>query len=453
MKTRLLYKITGTVFITFLLLAVIVTPALAIGAQTGNVLVVSTDVNDDFYAIARTFTLNATIHGDLIVAAQTITIEPGGVVEGDLLAAGQDIIIQGEIKGDARIAGGVLIVSSTGKINEDLVAAGYSLQLDPGSQVGTANGTVGGNVVFGGSQASLSGNIAKDVDMAGEGLELNGAVAGSMKVYVGQQKAERFPLETLPGLNRAQQIQGGLIFGSQAKINGTLDYTSPEQVSVPAAVIANEKVTFHQQSFYWQRTHTSRTVTALDRATGWFLTQFRWFLSLLLVGLLLAWVVPELTRKSSEHLQGKPLHSLGWGFISIFALIFGILSLIVIIITLSVLLGILKLTGLLAFIIIIGFIALFVLLLIYVAAAVLVSKVVVSYLGGKLLLGRIKADWAKSRIWPLVLGLVVFVLLTAIPFYIGQFINIVLILLGLGALWMAGSEWIRRKPGKSEEVS
>jgi len=453
MKNRPLYKITATVFITFLLLAAFVTPALAIGVKGDNVLVISSDVDDDLYAVARYFTLSATVHGDLIVLAQTITIQPGSVVEGDLMAAGQDIIIQGEVKGDVRIAGGVLMVSSTGKVDEDLVAAGYSLELEPGSQVGQPDGTVGGDVAFAGSQASFSGSIARDIDMVGEGLELNGAVGGNMKVYVGRQKAERFPLDTIPGLNEAQAIPGGLTFGSLAKIGGTLNYTSPEEVSVPTSAIVHEKVTFHQQDFYWERYQTPRHVTALDRAVSRALNQFRWFLSLLLVGLLLAWVAPDLTRRSAEHLQAKPLYSMGWGFVSIFALLFGVLSLIVVIGMLGVLLGIIHLTGLLALDIALGFMAMLALVMVYVIAAVLVSKVVVSFLGGQLILKRIKPEWARSRIWPLLLGLVIFAILTAIPLYIGQFINVVIVLLGLGALWMAGSEWIRRKPGKQEEVS
>ena len=453
MKNRQLYKISGMLFITFLLLAAFVTPALAVGVKTDDVLVVASDVDDDLYAAARHFTLSATVHGDLIVFAQTVTIQPGGVVEGDLLGAGQDIIIQGEVQGDVRIAGGVILVSSTGMIDEDLIAAGYSLELESGSQVGMPDNQRGGDVAFAGSQASFSGSIAGDIDMIGEGLELNGTVGGNLKIYVGQERADRLPFGTLPGLNEAQTIPGGLTFGSQAKIGGSLEYTSPEAASIPAVVIANDKVTFHQQDFYWERVQTTRKITIADRVTNWGLNQFRWFVSLLLVGLLLAWVAPELTRRSAEHLQAKPLHSLGWGFVSMFALLFGLLSLIVIIGMLGAILGILQLTGLLALDIILGFMALFGLVMVYVTAAVLVSKVVVSYLGGQLILKRVKPEWAKSRIWPLLLGLVIFAILTAIPLYIGEFINVVIILLGLGALWMAGSEWIRRKSSKQEEVS
>jgi hypothetical protein len=453
MKNRQIPKILGILTLTFLLLAIFVTPALAMGAKVGNDLVVSSDINDDLYAAARTFSLSATIHGDLIIAAQTITIEPGGVVEGDILGVGQDIIIMGEVKGDVRIAGGVLIVSENGKVDEDLVAAGYSLELQPDSQVGLPGNPIGGNVMFAGSQASFSGKIVGDTSMVGEGLELNGTIGGNLKAYVGQAKAERLPLDTIPGFNKAQTIPGGLTFGPEASIGGSLEYTSPEEVDVPPTVIASDNVTFHQRNFTWDRTRPARKVSALDRATAWFINQFRWFLSLLLVGLLLAWVTPDFTRKSADHLQTRPLNSLGWGFVSIFALVFGLLSLVVIIGMLGLILGILKLGGLLTLVIILGFMALGGLVMIYIISAVFISKVVVSFQGGRLILARLKPDWAKSRIWPLLLGLLIFAILTALPLFVGQFINLVLILLGLGALWMAGSEWVKRKSSKPEETA
>ena len=136
---------------------------------------------------------------------------------------------------------------------------------------------------------------------------------------------------------------------------------------------------------------------------------------------------------------------------SIFALVFGLLSLIVIIGMLTLILGILKLSGLLTLVLVLGFMGLGGLVMIYVVAAILISKLVISYLGGRLILARLKPDWAKNRIWPLLLGLVIFSILTALPFFVGQFFNLVLILLGLGALWMAASEWFRHLSSKPEE--
>ena len=161
-----------------------------------------------------------------------------------------------------------------GAFAEDLVAAGYSLELMQGSQVGTPGNPIGGDMAFAGSQVSLSGQIVRNVYMAGEGLELNGTVGGTIKAYVGGPNAEVLPINTIPGLNSAPTIAGGLTFGSEARINGLLEYTSPEESEIPASVISSENINFHQKSFTWNRTRPVHKVSALDRATGWFLNQF-----------------------------------------------------------------------------------------------------------------------------------------------------------------------------------
>jgi hypothetical protein len=174
--------------------------------------------------------------------------------------------------------------------------------------------------------------------------------------------------------------------------------------------------------------------------------------TLLLVGLLLAWIAPNLTKKSAEKLQARPLHSLGWGIVSFFALLFALFALIVVMILLAIVLIFLTLGALAAIELVTGFLAAFSLVFGFVIAAVLISKIVVSYFGGRLILASIKPEWAKSSLWPLLLGLVIFVFLAAIPFYVGGLINFIAILLGLGALWMWGSELVKPKSSKPAEM-
>jgi hypothetical protein len=73
-----------------------------------------------------------------------------------------------------------------------------------------------------------------------------------------------------------------------------------------------------------------------------------------------------------------------------------------------------------------------------------VAKVIVSFLGGRLILARLKPDWAEGRAWPLVVGIVLFVIITAIPI-LGWLINLVVVLLGLGALWLLGRDVYQQK--------
>jgi hypothetical protein len=77
-------------------------------------------------------------------------------------------------------------------------------------------------------------------------------------------------------------------------------------------------------------------------------------------------------------------------------------------------------------------------------AVAYITKVVVSFLGGRLILARLKPDWAEGRIWPLVVGVVLFVVITAIP-VLGWLVNRVVELLGLGALCLLGYDIYRQR--------
>jgi hypothetical protein len=70
------------------------------------------------------------------------------------------------------------------------------------------------------------------------------------------------------------------------------------------------------------------------------------------------------------------------------------------------------------------------------------SKLVASFLVGRLILERIKPEWAESRYWPMVLGVILFAILVSIP-YVGWLIGTLAMLFGLGALFLLEIDWIR----------
>jgi cytoskeletal protein CcmA (bactofilin family) len=445
MKTKRISKWIGVPLLLVLLLMLVVPPAWALDTRVDTgVLVISTDADDDVYAFAEDVILNATIHGDFIAAAKTVTIEPGAVIDGDLLAAGGNVVIKGEVKGDVRIAGGVLTLNRTGKIYEDLVAAGFSLEVEAGSTVGLEGSPVGGDITFGGSQALIAGTVYGDLDVGAQGLDLRGIVGGKVKAYVGDQKEDTpFPDFNIPGISSYPHVQGGLTVGSEARILGSLEYHAPQEASIPADVIAQSKITYHKEEYNYRQ--GEYRAHRLPTFVNWLVWRGRWFATLLIAGLLMAWVVPSLTKKSANKLQAKPLHSLGWGFVSFFALFFALLAVVLGMVLLAVLFGFLTLGGLVAIVILVGILAMFVLIFTFVIAAALISQIIVGYLCGRLILARLKPQWAESRIWPLVLGLAMIVVLTAIP-WIGWVFGVLTVLLGLGALWMLGREALQRKP-------
>jgi hypothetical protein len=90
-------------------------------------------------------------------------------------------------------------------------------------------------------------------------------------------------------------------------------------------------------------------------------------------------------------------------------------------------------------IIAVGFLALFVLILGFVLVTAFLTKIVVASLGGKLILARINPTLAEHKVWPLVLGVVIIALLTAIPVF-GWLLGMFVMFLGLGAIWIWGRE-------------
>jgi hypothetical protein len=154
---------------------------------------------------------------------------------------------------------------------------------------------------------------------------------------------------------------------------------------------------------------------------------------LLLIGLLLVWLAPRLVRGAADTVHSKPLLSLGWGVLDF--LIVGVLVFVVLAATilLAIVFGLITLGGLIPAIISIGVLTDAVLVVAFLISVFYLAPVVVSFLGGRMLLGRFQPDRAAGRVLPLVIGIVVYVVLRAIP-VLGAVVALVVVLLGLGAL-------------------
>jgi len=130
--------------------------------------------------------------------------------------------------------------------------------------------------------------------------------------------------------------------------------------------------------------------------------------------------------------------------VSIAAFILALLVLLIVTIIVAVVLGIITLGGLAGTTAWTGGLTMALLVFFFSIAVTYITKVVVSFLGGRLILARLKPDWADGRIWPLVVGVVLFVVITAIPI-LGWLVNLVVVLLGLGALWLLGRDIYRQR--------
>jgi cytoskeletal protein CcmA (bactofilin family) len=443
MKQKRFRKWVGLIGLICLFLFTFAPAALAFESRGGDTVVIGADevIEDDLYVGAETFTLDGTVKGDLIVFGSTIEIN--GTVEGDLLAAGQTVVVRGTVTDDVRIAGQALILDSDAQVGDDVLAAGFSIEDKKGS-------SVGGDFIYVGYQALLAGDVAEDVRVAVGGLQLSGSIGGDVKAEVGEPGEGPPPMLFMPGVPSMPSVPLGLTVDEGAHIGGKLDYTSASEWSIPAGVVAGA-IMRHEPEV---EVEEEVVVSPARRAADWFLGHLRRLATLLLVGLLIVWVVPSWTEKATGALRAKPLPSLGWGVVSIAVFILALLVILIVTIIVAVILGLITLGGLAGTTAWTGALTMALLAFCFSIAVTYVTKVVVSFLGGRLILARLKPDWAEGRIWPLVVGVVLFVIITAIPI-LGWLVNLVVVLLGLGALWLLGRDIYQQRqavPVEAEEA-
>jgi cytoskeletal protein CcmA (bactofilin family) len=420
--------------------------ALAFEERTGQTVVIEEGqvINDDLLVTAADFTLNGTVKGDLIAFGESITIGPKGVVEGDLMAAGRQITVQGVVKDDARIAGAVLTIAEGAQVGDDLFGAGYSLETGAGSRLG-------GTLLFAGGQALLGGEVAEKANVGAGGLSLQGKVGGDVKAVVGSaQDALPFsPFDFMPDMPRVPKVPMGLTVGPDASIGGSLEYTAAQKATIPDGVVQGP-VTYTQPA---PKAEQERAPAIPTRGSAvlpsfgllfvaWLLGLVRNTVTLLIVGLLLAWLAPGLARRGSDLLKAKPWPSLGWGAVAFFGVWIAALVIVVAAGLIALFFSLLTLVKLAALIFTVGMLLASILVVAYVIAAGLLAKIIVGYLIGRLILRSLDPATGAGRVWPLVLGLVILAIAASIP-CLGWVANLIVVLFGLGALWLLVAGWLK----------
>jgi len=185
--------------------------------------------------------------------------------------------------------------------------------------------------------------------------------------------------------------------------------------------------------------HVYVAPTPAQMALSWTFNLFRTIVTLILLGLLLGWLAPKFVNTLSEKLQAMPAASLGWGVVAFAAFFFSLLLIIVAMTIPALFFGVLTLGGVSGSIIWVGLLAIFALTVGFVLITSFLTKIVVAWLGGRMIFKSMNSPLAESRIWPLVLGVVIVALATAIPL-VGWLFGLAIIFFGLGALWIWGRE-------------
>lgn len=425
--------------VTLLLTLSAVTPAAAAETRQGDHIVIAAGevVADDLYVMADTFTLDGTVEGDLIVFASLITIN--GTVEGDLMAAAQTIVVNGHIADDARLAGAVIFLGPEARLDGDLMSGCSSLETRPGS-------VIGGDLMSGSNQALLAGEVGGDAVIGANGLEVRGAIGGDLTAEVGEASGEYGYFPPMPNLSvTIPAIRPGLTLDPEARIAGDLTYSQSADLAIPAGVVAGavtRRAPAIEQPQGERFPIETRQPTTAEKIGDWFLGLLHRSVTLILVGLLLAWAAPRLVPGLGRKIESRPLHSLGWGVVAWAAFWFALLVVLFAALFLTFFFAALTLGGLAAAAAILGLLLLIELVVAFVLVTSWLTFIVIGTLIGRLILNAIRPGLGEHRIWPLLLGVLLIAIVTEAPF-IGGLIGLLVVLFGLGALWLQGSETLR----------
>jgi hypothetical protein len=147
---------------------------------------------------------------DVLAAGPTIALE--GTVAQDAQIAGLDVEVGAATAGDLTVAGAS--VSLRGPVGGDLTAAGLRLRVAPGAEVA-------GNARLVGARVTIDAPITGALAAFGAEVTLNSAVAGD-----------------------AWLAGNDITFGPAARIDGTLTYSAPEPIAIPASVVAAGRIVY-----------------------------------------------------------------------------------------------------------------------------------------------------------------------------------------------------------------
>jgi cytoskeletal protein CcmA (bactofilin family) len=368
MSKHLISVVTITLMIPFMLLIAAV-PVMAADLRSEGTVVVASEevVDDDLYIGGNEIIIDGTVNGDLWAAGRTITIN--GTVTGSIVVAGQTITINGEIARAARIAGSELSINGT--VGGDLLAFGSNIFINNSARIG-------GDLICGGQNIRINGTVDGNIRGGAATATIYGTVEGNVELDV----------ETLT-------------IASTARINGNLTYTGEKEAKVDSGA-----------SIQGSTIHNIPEKKKEHGIAGKIWGKVLGFLMVLLIGIIVIVIAPRKTISTADAIRHRPLPSLGWGAVLLFATPVAAIVVCFTVIGLPIGLITLALWGI----------------------ALYLCQIPVALFLGRLIIRRATETEAKGlQIGALAVGLVILVVLRIVP-YLGFVIWLATSLFGLGSL-------------------
>jgi cytoskeletal protein CcmA (bactofilin family) len=397
----------------------------------GNTVVMDGTVNGMLVAGGNTVTIDGTVNGDAVLAGKTIVISQGAVIDGNLFAAGSTIQMMGKITGSIVSGSGSLSLAPGASVGRNIYYGGYNLDTQKGT-------TIGKDLFFGGYQVILNGQIGQDVHLAGGAAEINGMIGRNAILDIGSPDQQNYTPMFMPQQQLPPAIPSGLRISKDAQIGGKLTYTSSVNQNSAVQAAPSGGIVYQTPVPQQKQLPQNQPLPQRFPLLGWLFSRLRELVSLLILGALVLWLLPSIFERTVEMARTKVGASAGYGFLSLLVGYIGAFIVFLVILVISILLGLVSLGGLgWAFFGVTGS-GLGLALTIFTLLVTYGSKLIVAFLVGTWIVNSLFPQATHQRVWSMLFGVVVYVLLRSIPI-LGVIIAFVVIIIGLGAMWLAFS--------------
>lgn len=355
-----------------------------------------------------------TIQNDIILYGDAVVID--GTVEGDVIALGNTVRVNGAISGT--LVGAAQSITVTGKVEGSVYAASLMLAFGSASEVGRSVYFAGGEL-----DTARGGAIARDINAISLGARLEGELGRNMQASIGPVELLRLAIQGINSLLGAERIQlppllepatvvpsGAHLSAAGLSINGLLSM-GPSSGAIPPAAIDTE------------------------RLLEWLLRFGLDFVTFTVLGLLVVLLAPSLLTRGAYRMRVSPWAALGWGMAVFATGIVGLILAALAVVVVSMLFWALSLGALGALTFAVGLFTVLLAGAFYVFLVLFCSKLVAAFLIGRLILTSISPRVADTKVWCMLLGVLVYLLLVAVP-YLGWLVAVAATFFGLGAIWM-----------------
>ena len=342
---------------------------------------------------------------------------------------------QTELDGKVRRGGREVVIPAGETVQGDLIATAGTVRVD---------GRVDGDLVASGGQVTVAGTVTGDVLAAAGSTTISGEVGGDLRAGTGQARIDgRVGEDVLLGAGQATvtseaEIGGDLIFGAgRMQMDGTVAGSvlgSTGNYARGGSVSGTERVNLAEPDEAQEPTLADRVLDTVRR-----------YVSILVIGVLLLWLLPRMFRDAAEVARERPLVSFGVGFLGFVGVIVALVLVILVTVLAAVVLALLGLGSLAGVTVFGGLLVAAIIVFLLVLAFAFVAPATVGLALGRLVV-RGEGRSFPASLGALALGVLVVALVAAIPI-VGGWLGALLALLGLGALLLMA------RPGRRRQVA